>query len=292
MQWDHEVDLVSVGSGAGGLATAIVAVDGGETVFVAQSRRWSPYRLGVEVSDHETNTYLDAVTDVARTARANARGVDLPVRLVDVAVPGSLSCNRRGVVEPFVGAHLGNWAADCLAAPHAVLYSRVTDRHMALVRSISGGNIEAAVVGSLDPDRDGWVIDDWLSAQAQRRGIDVHEDSSLERLVFVDGRVVGAVVMTPDGPCAVAARRGVVVASGRHCVGGAAADRMSVETPLQVCVVSQIASRFGRVELLARPRAGSRLAPTRQNRQPRSRKLSSRVRCHGIAPGQVHDGGP
>ena len=291
MQWDHEVDLVSVGSGAGGLATAIVAVDGGETVFVAQSRRRGAYRFGIEVSDHDTNTYLDAVTEVARTARAHARSADLPVRMVDAVPPGGLGCNRRGVVEPFVGADLGNWAADCVAAPHSVLYSRVTDRHMAPVRSVSGEKIEAAVIGSLDADRDEWAIDDWLSAQAKTRGIDVHEDSSLERLVFVDGRVVGAVVMTPDGLCAVSGRRGVVVASGTHRLGGAAADRTPAQTPLQVCVVSKTASRFGRVELLARPRAGSGLAFTQQHRQARSRRLSSRVRCHGIAPGQVHDGG-
>ena len=294
MQWDHEVDLVSVGSGVGGLATAIVAVDLGQTVFVAQSGaggQRSPSRLGIEVSDQETNSYLDAVTEVAGTARASA-SVDLPVRLVADAGPGTINCHsRRGAVEPFVGARLGDWAADCVAAQYGVLYNRVTERHMTTLRSHSGERFEAAVIGSLGADRGGWVIDDWLTAQAKSRGMEVHEDSRLERLVFDDGRLVGAVVMTPDGRCAVSGRRAVVVSTGGHCAGCTAADRVSVESPVQVCVVSKTASRFGRLELLARPGAGSKLLRTQQIRRTRSHKLNSRATCHSIAPGQLHDGG-
>ncbi|MBV9092010.1 MAG: FAD-binding protein [Mycobacteriaceae bacterium] len=280
---------MSVGSGAGGLATAIVAVDDGQTVFVAQSRatgRGSPYRLGLEVSDSDTNTYLDAVTEVAGPPRPGVPGVDLPVRLLADAVPGGLRCNRRhDPVEPFVGARLGDWAAACVVAPHRLLYSHVTGRNMTTMRSSSGERFEAAVVGSLDAGRDEWVIDDWLSAQALDRGIDIHTDSSFERLVFDDGRVVGAVVRTPDGVCAVSARRGVVMTTGGPCAATA------VETPVQVCVVSKTASRFGRVELLGRPCVtGSRLAPTQQNHQLRSHNLGSRARCHSTAPGQFHDG--
>jgi hypothetical protein len=37
MRWDETVDVVYVGSGAGGLATPIVAVDAGQMAFVADS---------------------------------------------------------------------------------------------------------------------------------------------------------------------------------------------------------------------------------------------------------------
>lgn len=295
MEWDHEVDLVSVGSGAGGLATAIVAADDGQTVFVAQStdlEQRARHRFGVEVSDSETNTYFDAVTEVAATARPETMGSDLPLRLVAGAVPVTLGCTRRRhTVEPFVGARLGDWAADCVVASHGVLYSHVTDRNMTTMRSSGGEKFEAAVVGALGPDVSGggWAIDDWLAAQARSRGISVHTNSCLERLVFDDGRVVGAVMMTPDGVCAVSARRGVVVATAGHG-GGTVAAPIPADTSVQVCVVSKTASRFGRVELLARPRvAGRAVVPPGQNRQLRSHKLNSRA-CHRISPGQLRDG--
>ena len=298
MQWDHEVDLVSVGSGAGALAAAIVAVDGGQTVFAAQSAprdQRSHRRLGIEIADSETNAYLDAVIEVAGTEMPDMAGPDLPVRFVTDPVPPSLGCNRRrAMIEPFVGARLGNWAADCVTASHAVLYSHVTGRNMTTMRSTSGEKLEAAVVGSVEPGvfGDEWSLDHWLSAEARSRGIDFREDSSLERLVFDDGMVVGAVVMTPDGACAISARRGVVVATGGS---RAVADRLPDETAVRVGVVSKTASRFGRVELLARERAGSRLAAwtatgSVQPRQLRSHPLNSRGRCHSISPGQLHDG--
>ncbi len=293
MQWDHEVDLVAVGSGAGALATAIVAVDDGQTVFVAQSAppdQRSHCRFGIEVSDSESNAYLDAVTEVVGTARPDMSGSDLPVRFVADAVPVSLDCNRRrGIVEPFVGARLAGWAADCVIASHGVLYSHVTCRNMTTMRSSGGEKFEAAVVGWVEPHvlRDGWAMDHWMSAQARSRGIDIQEDSSLERLVFEDGRVVGAVVMTQDGICAVSARHGVVVATGSS---GAVAGRLPEETPVQVGVVSKTASRFGRVELLARERAGNRpggltVTGTAQTRQHRSHRLGSRSRCLSVPPG-------
>jgi hypothetical protein len=237
--------------------------------------------------------YLDAVTEFAATARPETTGSDLPLRLLADAVPVTLGCNRRRHrIEPFVGARLGDWAADCVVAPHGVLYSHVTDRNMTTMRSSGGEKFEAAVVGSLGPalSSDGWAVDDWLAAQARSRGISVHTNSWLERLVFDDGRVVGAVLMTPDGICAVSARRGVVVATGGHRGGDTVAERIPADTCVQVCVVSKTASRFGRVELLARPRAAGRpVVPPGQNRQLRSHKLNSRA-CHSISPGQLHDG--
>jgi FAD binding domain len=297
MQWDHEVDIVSVGSGAGALATAIVAVDGGQTVFVAQSAgpgRRCRSRFGIDVSDGETNAYLDAVTEVVETAgfgtaMPDSPEPDLPVRVVADAVPVSLGCHgRRDMVEPFVGARLSGWAADCATAGHGVLYTRVTSRDMTTMRSSSGEKFEAAVVGSVDRCGGGSVIE-WLSAQARGRGIDVW-DGSLERLVFDDGQVVGAVVATPDGACAVSARRGVVLAAG-----GGAADRLPGQAPVRVSVVSKTASRFGRVELLAAEFAGSRLAGwtvqrSAPDRRLRSRRLTSRARCSSISGGQLRDG--
>ena len=61
---------------------------------------------------------------------------------------------------------------------------------MAPTRSRDGEQFEAAVIGSLDPGGrlHGSEIADWLSTQAQDRGIDVHVASPLLLLVFEDGR--------------------------------------------------------------------------------------------------------
>ena len=298
MQWDHAVDIVSVGPDAGALATAIVALDGGQTVFVAQSAslRVGPRcRFGIDVSDGDTNAYLDAVTEVAGPAIPGAQVRGLPVRLVADALPPSLGCSRRrGTVEPFVGARLGSWAADCLSASHGVLYSHVTARNMATVCSSSGEKFEVAVLGAVEPGaaQPGWSIEDWLSEQADARGIDVHRGAALTRLVFDDGRVVGAVIQTPDGMCAVSARRGVVVATGGSAT---VVDPIPDDKLVRVGIVSKTASRFGRLELLARDPAGSMLATrtvkqTARTGRPRSRRLNSRTTCHSTSPGQLHDG--
>ena len=295
MQWDYQVDVVAVGAGLGGLATAIVAVDDGQTVFVTQSPVRSPHhRLGVEVSDRATNAYLDAVTDIVGTPAEGTAG-DLPVRLVASMVPVSLGCNpRRNGVEPFSGARLAAWSADCIVAPHGVFYSYVAHRDMTTLHSATGEKVEVAVVGSVEPGvGPEWCLDEWLSAQARDRGIEARQDSTLDRLVFENGQVVGAVLATPDGRCAVSAARGVVVAtSGGATAGGGVAHRIPGDDPVQVGVVSKPASRFARVELLTPVRADIRPSPTPANHgRLRSHTLSSRAGCHTGAPGQLHDGG-
>ncbi|BBY48623.1 hypothetical protein MARA_20910 [Mycolicibacterium arabiense] len=91
---------------------------------------------------------------------------------------------------------------------------------------------------------------DWMVGQARSRGVDVLTGTPLRRLVFDDGRVVGAVFATPDGPLAVRARMGISVAPNEH-------DGFTGEPPAgvggeqrRVCLVGRTASRFGRVEIL------------------------------------------
>ena len=72
MEWDDEVDVLCTGSGVGGLATAIAAVDAGVDVFVADS-------LGLDVGDDETNQYFDELSQdlcdpsSSRTPRSTCR---------------------------------------------------------------------------------------------------------------------------------------------------------------------------------------------------------------------------
>jgi hypothetical protein len=273
MMWDDEVDLVCTGSGAGGLASAVAAVDAGHEVFVARSiaddttaaarpayRRAHPW-LSNDIVDPETNDYFAALSGDLSTLRWGGRDAEMSIRVVRREPPA----NRKRAVELFVGARLRDWAARCMVSPYGFLYSRISDRGATPMRTRGGEAIEVTVVGSLET---GTAIDaassltQWLTAEAEERDLTVFDDSPLERIVFEEGDVVGAVFATPDGPYAVRARRGVTVATG----GLPANPTMSTANiaghcPLQVCLVSQTASRFGRVELLttepvaARPRS-------------------------------------
>jgi hypothetical protein len=264
VKWDEEVDVVSTGSGIAGLAHGVAVVDMGGEVFVADSRgevepsgrsvavrsrvdrlHW----LEVDVADPETNEYFAALSSDLGPLTRSARDVDVPIRVVDHAEP----VDARGAIAPFVGARLRDWAARCLVSPYGYLYTRISDWRSTTLRTVEGDSLEVAEIGSFTPDpaNVGGSVLDWLTAQARDRCIEVHRATSLQRIVFEEGDVVGAVFTTPDGPLAVRARHGVTVA------GGGPQPTMAADQPLpadgatlRVCLVGQTASRFGRLEML------------------------------------------
>lgn len=262
--WDEEVDVVSTCSGIAGLAHAVAVVDMGGDVFVASSHRdIAPggtsvavrsrvdrlHWLEVDVPDPETNDYFAALSSDLGPLTRSAGDVDVPIRVVEHAEP----VDPRGVVAPFVGAHLRDWAARCLVSPYGYLYTRVSDWWSTTLRTIDGESLEVAEIGSITPDpaNVGGSVLDWLAAQARDRRVEVHQATSLQRIVFEDGDVVGAEFATPDGPLAVRARHGVTVGSGGPQISIAAGQPLPADdVTLRVCLVGQTASRFGRVELL------------------------------------------
>src|SRR5262245_22824454 len=222
MDWDDRVDILCTGSGVAGLATAIAAVDAGASVFVADS-------AGIDVADEETNRYFGELSRDLRVPVHRAVAVKAPIRN-DLA-PAAPAARR---VEPFSGSRLRHWAASCLASPSGFLYSRVSERKAVTMRSLRGESFEVATIGCVEvgPDLPKVVLPDWLSAQAGDRGIEVFGDSALRRIVFEDGRVMGAVLDTPAGPRSVRARHGVLVSTGGH-EHGVACD-LSEAATLQV----------------------------------------------------------
>jgi FAD binding domain-containing protein len=273
--WDEEVDVVCTGSGMAGLAHALAVVDMGGEAFVAGSRGDSEpagssvavrsrvdrlHWLEVDVPDPETNEYFAALSSDLGPLTRSARDVDVPIRVVDHAE----LVDRRGAVAPFVGARLRDWAARCLVSPYGYLHTRVSDWLSTTLRTIDGESLEVAEIGSITPDPAdiGGSVLDWLTAQALDRRIEVHQATSLQRIVFEDGDVVGAEFATPDGPLAVRARHGVTVASGGPQVTMAAGQPLPADDTLRVCLVGQTASRFGRVELLTSEPLAMRAAST------------------------------
>jgi hypothetical protein len=262
--WDEEVDVVCTGSGIAALAHAVAVVDMGGEVFVANSRSDVEPRgssvavrsrvdrlhwLEVDVPDQETNEYFAALSSDLGPLTQSARDFDVPIRVVDHAEP----VDPRGAVAPFVGARLRDWAARCLVSPYGYLYTRVSDWQSTTLRTVDGESLEVAEIGSIKPDpaNIGGSVLDWLTARARDRGIEVHQATSLQRIVFEDGDAVGAEFATPDGTLTVRARRGLTVASGGPQVSMAAGQPLPADdTTLRVCLVRRTASRFGRVELL------------------------------------------
>jgi FAD binding domain len=263
VNWDQEVDVVCTGSGFAGLAGAISVVDHGGEVFVAGPRRNTATRDGKSgvgsravlhprldgiVSDPETNEYFAALScDLHHPSRPD-RDVDLPVRVANQPV----SVGRGATVAPFVGSRLRDWAASCLASQTGYIYTRVAAWPSATLHTNDGDSIEVAEIGSMTPDpRDvGGSMHKWLATQARQRHIDSHPDSSLQRLVFQDGDVLGAVFTTSAGPLAIRARHGLFVTTGDTQVTPARQQAIAENTNMRVTLVGQTASRFGRVELV------------------------------------------
>jgi hypothetical protein len=260
LEWDLTVDFVCVGAGAGGLAAAIVAVDAGASAFVANFARpldrTSPGRLmhalALEFEDDETSAYLAALVEDIDAPVGTDDGV--PVLAAGELVPVSTKKpGKRDQIPPFFGARLGDWAAECVASPLGIVYSRAMTDATTPKRSRSGSMVEIARIGSieLDPDVPAPAFDRWLSSAASARGIDVDEHSQLRRLVFEEGQVVGAVFDTPTATFAVAARHGVMLACDADGARLAPQVTSSVRQPTnaEVCLVREPLSRFSRIEL-------------------------------------------
>ena len=264
--WDDEVDVACIGAGIGGLANAIATVDaGGEVLIVdAAPTRTSDPAPGAlrervhaktgwliqDTLDAETDEYFaDLTVGVAEQTNAQYDG-SVPLR-----VARNLSSDEAygRVVEPFVGSRLTVWASQCLASPYGLLYTSFRDRRTTSMRSSDGDSIEVFPIGAMDwRDGDGErALRQWMTEQARQRDIDVQTASSLHRLVFEDGVIVGVVLSTPEGPYAVRTRAGVTVSPReQETVLDASSDDTSGDR-LQVCFVGRTASRFSRVELLA-----------------------------------------
>lgn len=262
--WDDEVDVVCCGSGLGAWAAAIAAADAGLDVHIVRPgapRSVAPGAetpwLGVGVEDPETREYFDAlVSDLEPLADAEC-DTALMVRAVSEWTPVS----GRGRIAPFYGARLQDWAQRCLTSPYGVLYTRLADRGTTSMTSGTGEEIQVKMLGALEAEPAAGttaVLGDWLSAQLHDRQIPTVDNATLQRLVFEEGEVLGAVVDTADGPLALRARHGVAVSTEPHGASTSPAAQLIEPGKLvQVGLVGYSASRFGRVELLEVERGGA-----------------------------------
>ncbi|MDH6197047.1 hypothetical protein M2272_003700 [Mycobacterium frederiksbergense] len=269
--WDDEVDVVCCGLGLGALAAAVAAVDADLDVFVARPGNLSspesarpggvvPW-LGAGIEDPETREYFDELSADLDALAGSEPDTNLSIRTVGEWTP----VTGRGRIAPFYGDRLREWAHRCLVSPYGVLYTRLTDRGTTPMKAASGEEIQVKVVGVLETDQatnPASALSDWLLAQVRERQIPISDNSTLQRIVFEEGEVLGAVIDTADGPLALRARHGVAIATDPHPAGPGAATGPLTEPgrPLQVGLVGYTASRFGRIELLQPETDGARSA--------------------------------
>jgi hypothetical protein len=245
------------------MASAIATVDQGAEVLLATppiERPGSPSAVAVghrvggflrswlsEVTDVETDEYFAALSHGLESVGSRTDDFGLTVRKVSAFTADG------GTVEPFVGANLRDWNAQCLSSQYGMLYTSLSGWRTKSMRASDGKSYEVQPVASLDPAElaTGCTISDWMLGKVRERNVDVRQDSALQRIVFEDGRIVGVVLTTSDGPLAVRVRHGLSVSPSDRFV--APADPLVVPSApdgFQVCVVGRSASRFFRVELV------------------------------------------
>ena len=255
-QWDHEVDVLCIGTTAGVLAAGVVAASAGCDVYLGISEPTAggsdlAASLGYRGADKQTTEHLSGF-DYAfdKVGRGQALW---PVRAVEDIAPPPRP-HHHGALEPFFGASLEKWARRCAAAPNGVLYNRVRERQMTEMRtSTRGEKVEAAIVGSvrLSPELPALSLIGWLNEQATAAGLRPCTGVRLVKLIFEEIGLVGAVIDTPEGAQAVRARENLIIG-----VGDPLTERMpplvggSEPVTVHVCLVSKTASRFGELEII------------------------------------------
>jgi hypothetical protein len=199
-------------------------------------------------SDVATDEYFSALSEGLVPVSQGPADLGLAVRVAhDLMTGGS-------ALPPFVGSKLPEWTAQCVSSPYGVFTSTVPGRPSTPMRSVDGETIAVLSVGSIDW-HDGLgesALYEWMAARARERDIEIREDAQLQRVVFEDGAVVGAVFATPDGPYAVQTRYGLTISPPEPVVIRSD-PRTAAGAPehMQVCLVAHTGSRFARVELLA-----------------------------------------
>lgn len=309
MDWDAEVDVLCVGAGIGGLATAIAAFDVDADVMVTgalrvEGRRWvrgsasgprggDATTLGdlldsridehgvprpvdgdeppdvdgagddkTEVSDATVDENLDptAVYFAAVTAEPDAgpdsteqpsRARGVPTRSVREQ---SESERHSRTIETFFGAALTDWARVCRGSVTAALYSTVRGWTADTVRDSSDRTLRLVPIGTIEWGTDHGLAElfDWLAAAVADRDIATSSQTALQGLVFDGPRIIGAELSSPDGPYFVRARHGVVISPDFTEAGPLAGGAPSLAGAVEVCIIAYPASRFARVELVAR----------------------------------------
>lgn len=256
MRWDEEFDVVCVGSGLGGLSSALTAAQRGAKVLVVEKfhlfggvcalssgQLWlGPNHLaaaaGIEDSDAAADAYLAHLSQgfadaerrrafIERSREAlryftDVIGIEMMVvrGLPDYyypAVRGSAPQGRYVEVKPFDSRRLGSWADRCLTSPYGDGYSYVTSNEMMAMQA-GGENIGVSLQRHLAAAERcaGAGLAAAQIEAALSRGVQLRESNAATALQIEDGTVVGVTVASGSDKRHIRARLGVVLATGGY----------------------------------------------------------------------------
>ena len=260
-EWDDVADVICAGRGRLGLAVAVAVQRAGLDVMLAEGPRQPSDESDVEatghlagllgVTDEDTVEYLQALTEDITPVPSTSPTI--PVRVVDGPIHPDLT---RGPIETFRGAALMEWAESCVGSAYGLLYTRVSDPALSVTYSGANGPVDATVLDTIDidPERPADSLEQWLGTLEHDYDSELPRSGCLQRLVFEDGVVTGAIVETASGVRAVRARHGVMLALGDGLTPSGLPADLDRSEPAEVALVSRAASRFARLELLTRAR--------------------------------------
>lgn len=233
--WDETVDVLCVGDGPGVLAYGIFCAASDLDVLIVESGDLDP----------QTSAWRSAMTE-----DLGENPTDANLAMIHVEPVSAQRITDRTKLEPFVGEHLRQWSAGCLASPFGVLTSRVPD--MDVMRTAGGDSVTVGVVGPYrcEGTRTGPALAHWLRERAE--GLFGPAGDRLGELVIEDGRIIGVVLTSADGPCRIGVNRGLALSPG-----GSAPEVWPDQSELtgrsvDVAVIGRPAGRFATVGLLAR----------------------------------------
>lgn len=262
------VDILCIGSGSAGLAVGVARADLGLNVFVAEPNReataptrsvassvesWTTLlqrRWGVAEFNNPTAAYLEQLTSSLGPPAPIRASCHLRVDTVEAFA--RVDVDPTEAVPPFRGAELATWARECLASPFGMIFSRVSPSTLTPVRKVDGTSVNAGLIASVPTARRReTTVRQWLSELAREKGVAVHQSCSIQRLLFSDGQLVGALLDTPEGIRAIRARRAVVLGTSCSTIDDALwMSPMAIGGGTRLCVVGKTASRFARLEFL------------------------------------------
>jgi succinate dehydrogenase/fumarate reductase flavoprotein subunit len=200
IQPTETADLVVVGYGAAGAATAITAHDAGASVVIVEKNPEDAHTPNLRMSGGMVMT----VTDSDRAAR-----------YLDGCASGRVPLS---VTQAWANraADLGRWMEEAVGGLDMVATAGAEHPGFegadAIVTVQPGGITERLAVAAGAGPR----LFAGVSGAIRRRGLDIRWSSPAERLITRDGRVTGVQIRTDEGLRAIGARRGVVLCSGGY----------------------------------------------------------------------------